>query len=50
MRIVFENVGAYMQVKANMFNGINLPASYLYDSGDYELIKRHDYDDFRRRL
>ncbi len=31
-RVVFENIGAYMQVKANMFNGINLPATYLLNN------------------
>ena len=50
-RIVFENIGAYMQVKANMFNGINLPATYLLDSDkEYKLIKQHDYESFRSRL
>jgi len=50
-RIVFENIGAYMQVKANMFNGINLPATYLLDSEEkLELIKRNDYESFRCRI
>ncbi len=50
-RIVFENVGAYMQVKANMFNGINLPSTYLFDGNEnYKLIKQHDYKSFRSRL
>jgi carboxynorspermidine decarboxylase len=50
-RIVFENIGAYMQVKANMFNGINLPATYLLDSNkEIKLLKRHDYESFRGRL
>ena len=50
-RIVFSNVGAYMQVKANMFNGINLPSSYLFStSGRMDLLKSHDYESFRSRL
>lgn len=50
-RIVFENIGAYMQVKANMFNGINLPATYLLESdGVLKLLKQHDYDFFRSRV
>jgi carboxynorspermidine decarboxylase len=50
-RIVFENIGAYMQVKANMFNGINLPASYLLDSENkFKLLKQYNYDSFRDRL
>lgn len=50
-RIVFENVGAYMQVKANTFNGINSPATYLLnDKNEFALIKQHDYKSFRSRL
>lgn len=49
-RIVFENIGAYMQVKANMFNGVNMPATYLFnDKNEFELIKQHDYESFRSR-
>jgi carboxynorspermidine decarboxylase len=50
-RIVFENIGAYMQVKANMFNGINLPTTYLLDKSEkFELLKVYDYDSFRSRV
>jgi len=50
-RVVFENIGAYMQVKANMFNGVNLPATYLLkDKNEFGLIKQHDYESFRSRL
>ena len=50
-RIVFENIGAYMQVKANMFNGVNFPATYLLNNkNEFELIKQHDYKSFRSRL
>lgn len=49
-RIVFEKVGAYMQVKANMFNGINLPVTYLLDDQNLKLLKQHDYESFRSRL
>lgn len=50
-RIVFENIGAYMQVKANMFNGINLPTTYISDGENkLELIKQYDYESFRSRL
>lgn len=50
-RVLFKNVGAYMQVKANSFNGINLPATYLFDGqAGFEMISKHNYDDFRRRL
>ncbi|MFT5396208.1 MAG: carboxynorspermidine decarboxylase [Gammaproteobacteria bacterium] len=50
-RVVFGNIGAYMQVKANMFNGINLPATYLLGREEnLELIKQNDYESFRSRL
>lgn len=50
-RVVFENIGAYMQVKANMFNGINLPATYLLEREEnFKLIKQYDYESFRSRL
>lgn len=50
-RVLFRNVGAYMQVKANLFNGINLPTSYLFDGqAGFEMISEHNYADFRRRL
>jgi len=49
-RIIFENVGAYMQVKSNMFNGINLPASYLLQNNNFKLLKQYSYDSFRTRL
>ncbi len=50
-RVVFGNIGAYMQVKANMFNGINLPATYILGREEsLELIKQNDYESFRSRV
>jgi carboxynorspermidine decarboxylase len=50
-RIVFPNVGAYTQVKAHMFNGINLPALYrLSEAGELVLRKRFGYEDFKARI
>ncbi len=50
-RVLFSNVGAYMQVKANCFNGINLPSTYLLDAGKKpELVCTHDYAAYRSRL
>lgn len=49
-RIVFENMGAYTLVKANMFNGINLPSIYVYtQDGRLELIKHFTYEDYISR-
>lgn len=49
--IVFSHVGAYMQVKANWFNGVNQAATYLFDKNtqQFEIIMQYDYEDFRRR-
>ncbi len=50
-RVLFGNVGAYMQVKANCFNGINLPSTYLLHAGKQpELVSSHDYAAYRSRL
>ena len=50
-RIIFANVGAYMMVKANMFNGINLPAVYSINrEKEVILHKQYDYSDYRNRL
>jgi carboxynorspermidine decarboxylase len=49
-RIFFENMGAYTQVKANMFNGINLPTIYAYtQDGKLEMKRQFTYDDFLSR-
>ena len=50
-RVIFTQVGAYTLVKANMFNGINLPEVYLLEqSGRLELLKRYTYSHYRDRL
>lgn len=50
-RIIFANAGAYMLVKASMFNGINLPAVYaLTAAHELRLEKKFDYAHYRDRL
>lgn len=50
-RIIFSGVGAYMMVKANMFNGINLPSIYRLDrTGQIRQVKSYEYRDYRSRL
>ncbi len=50
-RIVFEDMAAYSLVKANMFNGINLPSIYKYtENGSLEILKEYTYEDYRSRL
>lgn len=49
-RIVFEYMGAYTLVKANMFNGVNLPSIYAYTrEGQLELKKEFGYEDYISR-
>jgi len=50
-QIIFRDVGAYMLVKANMFNGINIPSVYLHaEESGLTLIKQHTFQDFQNRL
>ena len=49
-RVVFANAGAYCLVKANYFNGINLPSIYaLKENGELILEKKFTYEDFARQ-
>jgi len=49
-RLIFRNVGAYSLIKANRFNGHNLPAIYAHDSrGRLQRMKSYDYADYRRQ-
>jgi len=50
-RVIFANVGAYMLVKANMFNGINLPSIYaLGRTGKIKQELQFEYQHYRNRL
>lgn len=46
-KVVFKQVGAYSLVKANRFNGYNLPDVYLANDEKIKLIKHHPYEDYR---
>ncbi len=49
-RLVLPDCGAYSQVKAHMFNGINLPTIYsVTQEGGLILRRRYTYDDFSSR-
>jgi carboxynorspermidine decarboxylase len=49
-KLVFENVGAYSLIKANRFNGYDLPAIYaLGTDGRIKPMKRFGYEDYRRQ-
>lgn len=49
-QLVFEDMGAYSLVKANMFNGINLPTIYARrPDGALVLQRQYDFRDFLAR-
>ena len=49
-RVIFKNVGAYMLVKANLFNGINLPTVNILKSDEALVMqKKYSYSDFREK-
>lgn len=48
-KVVFKNVGAYSLIKANRFNGYNLPDIYVYQNRQMIKIKHYNYQDYRRQ-
>jgi carboxynorspermidine decarboxylase len=48
-KLVFSNVGAYSLIKANRFNGYNLPDVYVLESGQASLYKQFEYADYQRQ-
>ncbi|PPK67277.1 carboxynorspermidine decarboxylase [Methylobacter tundripaludum] len=48
-KVVFNNVGAYTLIKANRFNGYNLPDIYVSNSLRVKKLKHYDYQDYRRQ-
>ena len=48
-RLVFSGVGAYSLIKANRFNGYNLPDVYRISSAGWDLCRHYDYADYRRQ-
>ena len=50
-KLIFLDMAYYTMVKTNIFNGVNLPTILLRDKkGKIKLIKKFDYEDFKRRL
>jgi len=48
-KVVFKNVGAYTLIKANRFNGYNLPDIYLSNPLRVKKMKHYNYQDYRRQ-
>lgn len=50
-KLIFTDMMQYSFVKNNTFNGVPLPdLAILRKNGDYEVVRRYGYDEFRRRL
>jgi carboxynorspermidine decarboxylase len=48
-KLVFADVGAYSLIKANRFNGYNLPDVYALKQAQASLLKRYEFADYRRQ-
>jgi carboxynorspermidine decarboxylase len=48
-KVIFKDVGAYSLVKANRFNGYNLPDVYLLRNKQISRIKHYSYQDYRQQ-
>jgi len=48
-KIVFKNVGAYSLIKANRFNGYNLPDIVIARNNQLQPIKHYSYQDYRQQ-
>jgi carboxynorspermidine decarboxylase len=50
-RIVFDDMIHYTMVKTTMFNGVSHPCISMWTkNGEYKLIRRFEYEDYKRRL
>ncbi len=48
-KVVFKNIGAYSLIKANRFNGINLPDIYMCRDQQVKKVKAYPYQDYHRQ-
>ncbi len=48
-KVVFKHVGAYTLIKANRFNGYNLPDIYLSNFLRVKKVKHYGYQDYRQQ-
>jgi len=48
-KLVFKEVGAYSLIKANRFNGYQLPDIYLHKNKHLQHLKQDSYQDYRRQ-
>ena len=45
-KLLFKNVGAYSLIKANRFNGYNLPTIYSYQNQQLHKEKQYHFSDY----
>lgn len=48
-KVLFKQAGAYSLVKANRFNGYNLPDIYLINGSQTTCLKRYSYTEYRQQ-
>ncbi len=48
-KLIFKDVGAYSLIKANRFNGYNLPSIYSVQDQQIATLKHYQYQDFRQQ-
>jgi len=48
-KVVFKNIGAYSLIKANRFNGYNLPDIYRVQDMQVKKLKQYPYQDYRQQ-
>jgi carboxynorspermidine decarboxylase len=48
-KVVFKQLGAYSLIKANRFNGYNLPDIYVYKDLQVKKLKHYTYQDYRQQ-
>lgn len=48
-KVVFKQLGAYSLIKANRFNGFNLPDIGLYRDTQTKIMKQYTYQDYRQQ-
>ncbi len=48
-KVVFKQVGAYSLIKANRFNGYNLPDIYWFQDLQMKKLKHYPYQDYRQQ-
>lgn len=49
-RLVFSDMMHYTMVKTTMFNGVAHPDIGIFRDGNYEVVKRFSYEDYKGRL